>query len=111
MHVFPHEVTNTISDRPATSRLVRFQLERGESATNQLHVLMKFPDPLSRQLVQLLDGTRTQQRLVRELLEFVRSGRGKVFENGVLIENMSEVAASSNAASLKGSSRWRGREC
>jgi hypothetical protein len=30
--------------------------------------------------------------LVRELLEFVRSGRGKVFENGVLIENLSEVA-------------------
>ena len=92
MYVFPYEVTNTISERPSTSRLVRFQLERGDSATNQLHVLMKFPDPLSRRLVQLLDGTRTQQMLVRELLEFVRSGRGKVFENGVLIENLTEVA-------------------
>jgi len=92
MYVFPYEVTNTISERPSTSRLVRFQLERGDSATNQLHVLMKFPDPLSRRLVQLLDGTRTQQMLVCELLEFVRSGRGKLFENGVQVENLTEVA-------------------
>ena len=55
---FPTEVTNTISERPSTSRLVRFQLERGDSATNQLHVSVKFQDPLGRRLVQLLDGTR-----------------------------------------------------
>jgi hypothetical protein len=54
---------------------------------------MKFPDPLSRRLVQLLDGTRNQEMLARELLEFVRSGRGKLFENGVPVENMAEVAA------------------
>jgi len=92
MQVFPHQVTNTISDRPSTSSLARFQLERGDSATSQLHVLMKFPDPLSRRLVQLLDGTRNQEMLARELLEFVRSGRGKLFENGVLVENLTEVA-------------------
>jgi methyltransferase-like protein len=93
MQVFPHQVTNTISDRPSTSKLARFQLERGDSATSQLHVLMKFPDPLSRRLVQLLDGTRNQEMLARELLEFVRSGRGKLFEDGVPVENMAEVAA------------------
>jgi len=93
MHVFPHQVANTISDRPSTSRLARFQLERGESATSPLHVLMKFPDPLSRRLVQLLDGTRNQEMLARELVEFVRSGRGKLSENGVLVEDLTEVAA------------------
>ncbi len=72
---------------------------------------MKFPDPLSRRLVQLLDGTRDQEMLVRELMEFVRSGRGKVLENSVPVENLSEVAVILNVASLKGSSRWRGREC
>jgi methyltransferase-like protein/trans-aconitate methyltransferase len=93
MHVFPHQVTNTVSDRPSTSRLARFQLERGEFATSPLHVLMKFPDPLSRRLVQLLDGTRNQEMLARELLEFIRSGHGKLAENGVLVEDLTEVAA------------------
>jgi SAM-dependent methyltransferase len=75
MHIFPPEVASRPSDRPAVSRLARFQLDRGEFATSQLHVLMGFPDPLS------------------ELTEYVRSGRGKLFENGVLVESMVEVAA------------------
>ena len=49
--------------------------------------------------------------LVRELMEFVRSGRGKVFENGVLSKTWPKSQSSSNAGSVKGSSRWRGREC
>jgi methyltransferase-like protein len=93
LHVFPHEVTNVISERPAVSRLARFQLERGEFATNQLHVSMRFPDPLSRRLVQLADGTRDREMLTRDLIEYVRMGHGKLLENGVPVENMAEVAA------------------
>ncbi len=92
MHIFPNHLTNLVSDRPSVSRLARFQLERGESATSQLHVLIKFPDPLSRRLVQLLDGTRNQKMLARELLEFVRSEQGKLYEDGVLVEDLGKVA-------------------
>jgi methyltransferase-like protein/SAM-dependent methyltransferase len=92
LQVFPNKVTNLVSDRPSVSRLARFQLERGESATNQLHVSMKFPDPLSRRLVQMLDGTRDREMLTRDLIECARSGRGQVLENGVLVENMAEIA-------------------
>ena len=53
LQVFPHAVTKVVSERPSVSRLARFMLEHGESAMNQLHVLMRFPDPLSRRLVQL----------------------------------------------------------
>jgi methyltransferase-like protein/trans-aconitate methyltransferase len=93
LHVLPHEVTNVISERPSVSRLTRFLLERGESATNQLHVSMRFPDSVSRRLVQLLDGTRDRETLKRDLIEYVRMGRGKLLENGVPVENMAEVAA------------------
>ena len=93
LQVFPHEVTNVVSKCPSASRLARFLLERGEFATNQLHVSVRFPDPLSRRLVQLLDGTRNQEMLTCELLEFVRSGRGKLLESGVVVENMGQVAA------------------
>jgi hypothetical protein len=93
MHIAAHQLTNIVSQFPCVSRLARFQLERGVSATNQLHVAMNFPDPLSRRLVQLADGTRDQKTLTRELVEFVRSGQGKLVENGVPIEDPSEVAA------------------
>ena len=77
----------------SVSRLARFQLERSESATNQFHVMMKFPDPLGRRLVQLLDGTRDQKMLTRDLIDYVRSGRAKLLENGEPVENMADVAA------------------
>jgi hypothetical protein len=91
LHISPPEVTNRVSERPSVSRLARFQLERGEWAVNQSHLLIKFPDSLSRKFIQLLDGTRDQEMLRRDLLEFVRSGQGAVLENGIQIENLAEV--------------------
>ena len=92
LQVLPNDVTNVVSQRPSTSKLTRYLLERGNLATNQLHVSMKFPDPVSRRLVQLLDGTRDQEMLTRDLIEYVRAGRGEVFENGSLVEDVAEVA-------------------
>jgi methyltransferase-like protein/SAM-dependent methyltransferase len=91
LHVCPPELTNKVSERPSVSRLARYQLERGEWAVNQSHVLIKFPDPLSRKLVQLLDGTREQEMLRRDLLDFVQSGQAAVLENGVQINDLAEV--------------------
>jgi methyltransferase-like protein len=93
LNVEPFKCTNKVSEFPSTSELVRLQLETGSSATNLLHVLMKFPDPLSRRLVHLLDGTRDQPMLVRELAEFVKSGRGTLSENGLVVENPDQVFA------------------
>jgi len=92
LQIFPHQVTRVLSERPAVSRLARFLLERGASAPNQLHVFIKFPDPLSRRLVQLLDGTRDREMLTSDLIEYVRSGQGQLFENGLLVDNMTDVA-------------------
>jgi methyltransferase-like protein/SAM-dependent methyltransferase len=92
LQVFPHAVTKVVSERPSVSRLARFMLEHGESAMNQLHLLIRFPDPLSRRLVQLADGSRDQEALTRDLIEHVRSGRGHVLEDGLLVEDMDEVA-------------------
>lgn len=91
LNLFPVNAANTVSDRPATSRLARCQLEHGDTATNQLHVSLRSPDPVSRRLVSLLDGTRDEQMLVDDLTDFVESGGGKLYENGVLIEDSNKV--------------------
>ncbi len=92
LHIAPHQLTNVAGERPSTSKLARCQLRHGEAATNQLHVAIKFPDPLSRQLFLLLDGTRDRETLTQELIDFVRKGLGKVVEEGVPVEDMDQVA-------------------
>ncbi len=92
LHVAPHQLTNVAGERPSTSKLARYQLTQGEAATNQLHVAIKFPDPLSRQLFLLLDGTRDRETLTNELIDFVRKGLGKVVEDGAAVEDIDQVA-------------------
>jgi methyltransferase-like protein len=92
LYTSPFCVANRVGHRPAVSKLARFQLTIGECATNQLHTSIRFPDPVSRQLIVLLDGTRDENDLVRELIEFVESGRGKIYEDGMLVEARDQIA-------------------
>lgn len=93
LNVFPPQVVNWVGDRPAISELARLQLRRGISATNQLHISRKFPDPLSRQLVLFLDGIRDQETLARDLIEFAKSTGAMVYENGARVESLDELPA------------------
>ena len=91
LNVLPPQVINWIGDRPATSELVRLQLRRGNLATNQLHISRRFPDPLGRQLVLFLDGTRDQEMLARDLLEFIKSTGAPIYENGGAVESLDQL--------------------
>jgi SAM-dependent methyltransferase/methyltransferase-like protein len=93
LHVHPYRVVNRAGKWPAVSRLARYQLERGELATNQLHASIRFPDSLSRRLVQLLDGTRDRPALIAELTRAVLQGEADLFENQVPITAPDTVQA------------------
>jgi hypothetical protein len=92
LYLSPFCVANRAGPYPAVSKLVRFELSRGETATNQLHTSIRFPDPVSRQLIVLLDGTRDESALVQELIKFVESGCGKIYEAGVLVQDGDQIA-------------------
>jgi hypothetical protein len=47
---------------------------------------------VSRQLIVLLDGTRDESALVQELIKFVESGCGKIYEDGVLVQDRDQIA-------------------
>jgi SAM-dependent methyltransferase len=81
LHIAPPLVANTVSERPISSSLARFQLQRGEFTSNQLHQPVKFADPLSRQLVLLLDGSRDNERIAYELTDFVKSKQSETQKN------------------------------
>jgi hypothetical protein len=93
LNLFPPEVTNRVSDRPATSELERLELQHSDCATSPLHISRRFPDTISRQLILLLDGTRDQQLVARDLIEIVQSSGTPVYENGTLVEGPDAIAA------------------
>jgi SAM-dependent methyltransferase len=101
LHVKPPLVVNSISDRPTCSNLARFQLQRGESTSNQLHQPIKFADPLSRQLVLLLDGTRDGEGIARELTDFVRSQQSET-QQTASITAIDEFATSAKQKVVEG---------
>jgi SAM-dependent methyltransferase len=64
VHDFPCE--EDVTERPRTSRLARYQVSRGGSVTSACHIPIEL-DPIARDLVKLLDGTRTHEEIAREL--------------------------------------------
>ena len=75
----PHYV-ETVSERPIASPLARLQVRGGSVVTTLLHTPMMFEDAPSRQLVQLLDGTRDRNQIAEELVaSFPSAGRPDLF--------------------------------
>src|SRR5215469_378660 len=93
LSVFPAAVTNRVSDRPATSELARSELQRSDYATSPLHISRRFADPLSRQLILLLDGTRDQQLVAHDLIQIMQSSGTPVYANGAPVEGSDAIAA------------------
>src|SRR5215469_10353210 len=91
LNTYPPEVVNRVTERPVSSKLAQLQLANDHFATNQLHLSREFPDPFARQLVSLLNGTRDQNTLTDELVGFVKSTGGPVYENGVVLTNPADI--------------------
>jgi methyltransferase-like protein/SAM-dependent methyltransferase len=85
LHVGPRSVVNSLSDYPVSSALARFELKRGPLATSQLHKFVRLEDPVSRRLVQLLDGTRNYKSILHALLSSINSDPVELYENGALL--------------------------
>jgi methyltransferase-like protein len=71
---------------------VRFQLRKTEVATSQLHKRVRFEDPLSRDVAQLLDGTRDLEGITQTVLESIRTGQAEVRENKMVVTEPDRIA-------------------
>jgi len=66
------------SERPVASPLARLQSREGSEVVNLRHFNIRVEDPLSRRLLQLLDGSRDRDALLDDLVALVESGEAVV---------------------------------
>jgi methyltransferase-like protein len=93
LHTNSPRVVNKVSVYPECSALVRSQLRRTGAVTNQLHQRVRFDDPLSRDVAQLLDGSRDEEAITHIILESVRAGQAEIRENNAKVTDPCRIAA------------------
>jgi methyltransferase-like protein len=93
LHVAPPRVVNKVSVCPECSALVRLQLRRSSVATSQLHRRVRLDDPLSREVAQLLDGSRDEDSITEIILESVKAGQAELRQNSEVVTEPGRVTA------------------
>ena len=93
LHVTPPRVVNKVSVYPECSALVRLQLRRSSVATSQLHRRVRLDDPLSREVAQLLDGSRDEDSITEIILESVKAGQAELRQNSEVLTEPGRVTA------------------
>ncbi len=73
LHASPSPFSTEVSDRPRAFSLARFHARRGSIIPTLRHSTVEVQDPLARRLIELLDGTRDRQALLRDLQPFADS--------------------------------------
>jgi SAM-dependent methyltransferase len=93
LHVTPPRVVNKVSTCPECSALVRLQLRKSSVATSQLHRRVRLDDPLSREVAQLLDGSRDEDSITQIILESVKRGQAELRQNSEVVTDPDRVVA------------------
>src|SRR5262249_17290873 len=91
LHVQKPQFVTTVSERPITSPLARFQLRHDTVVATLRHQTLRIDDNLSRHLVMLLDGTRDRATLVHDLGALVQSGAAPLIREGKPVSDPQEA--------------------
>ena len=67
LHVHPPKLVTEAGANPAASPLARLQARSSDEVTNLAHIRARLPDPPTRRLLTLLDGTRDRATLAKEM--------------------------------------------
>ncbi len=88
----PDRFANRISDRPAVSSLARLQARSMPNITTQRHNMLN-ADPLTRIMLQVLDGSRSKADLVKFMGDLAAQGKITVNVQGTVPADMSTIHA------------------
>lgn len=73
IHRYPPPVTASVGERPEALRVARMQSQSGTLVTNLRHRTVMIEDEIVRRFLQLVDGTRTVDRLIADLEDWMNA--------------------------------------
>jgi hypothetical protein len=73
LHSYSPEATTKPSYKPKVNPLARWQLRDANNVLTLLHKDLKLSDQTSRRLLELMDGSRSQIEIERELRPFIKN--------------------------------------
>jgi len=95
-HPWQGDFVTEVSDRPAVSELAAYQARSGGHVVNQRHEMVPL-DPVARQLISVMDGSRKRDSLIRHLVERVSDGTLTVHQDANPITDPAQIESSLRA--------------
>ena len=87
LHAYSPQATQEAGDNPRVNRLSRWQLRDAKNVLTMLNKDLKLEDETAKHLLEIMDGTRNREEIVRDMRSFVRSAPG-VQDKQELIRDM-----------------------
>lgn len=88
----PDRFTKDIGEKPTVTALSRLQATAGPMVTTQRHNMLN-ADPISRMIIQLLDGSRGKPDIVKYMADLAAQGKISVNVQGTAPTNMDAIHA------------------
>jgi hypothetical protein len=82
LHAHAPLAARSVSERPFTTPLIRWQAQHGNLVTSQFHLAVKVEDEIGRCLLSCLDGTRDHAALAEEIWRALKSKGALVLPDG-----------------------------
>ncbi|MEN6320459.1 MAG: class I SAM-dependent methyltransferase [Syntrophaceae bacterium] len=96
-HIWQADFVTEVSDRPAVSDLTAYQAMSSGSMVNQRHETVLL-DSLARELVTVMNGSRTHDDLIRHLVESVHNRKLTVHQDSIAITDPIQIESSLRVA-------------
>jgi methyltransferase-like protein/2-polyprenyl-3-methyl-5-hydroxy-6-metoxy-1,4-benzoquinol methylase len=91
LHVYVPPFVTKVSERPVASPLARLEARDGDVITTLHHRSLRLGDSVQRGLVMLLDGSRDQDALRKDLLQLFESGVLTLVDDDKPVRDMQTV--------------------
>ncbi|MFN2531625.1 MAG: methyltransferase regulatory domain-containing protein [Pyrinomonadaceae bacterium] len=88
LHLHQPKISAEPSERPRASPLARIQNRYGPILTSMLYITVKFEDVAARELVSLLDGTRTLDMIAEDFSRIVEKNLPAESDHSKVIEDL-----------------------
>jgi len=89
LHLFQPEAFTEVSEKPKVNALAKWQLPQANNVLTLLNLDVKIEDDVSRRLLEICDGTRDREDLIKEVRAFIEQSED-IEDKETLLEDLPE---------------------